>query len=94
MCDGTEQDWLFRHNVARLSGHRGVLRLRPGRRAVLLVEEQQGLGGGVLPLLQEHVIHSGKRDSDHDIHNLRKYRPGPMSGYPFNLDRLRLKQIM
>ena len=46
--------------MARLPGDRGLLRLRAGRRAVLLVEEQPGLGRGLLPLLQEHVIHTGK----------------------------------
>ena len=46
--------------MARLLGNRGLLRLRARRRPLLLVEEQQGLGRGVLPLLQEHVIHTGK----------------------------------
>ena len=47
--------------MARLPGDRGVLRLRARRRALLLVEEQPRLGRGVLPLLQEHVIHTGRK---------------------------------
>ena len=46
--------------MARLPGDRGVLRLRARRRALLLVEEQPRLGRGILPLLQEHVIHTGR----------------------------------
>ena len=49
--------------MARLPGDRGLLRLRAGRRAVLLVEEQPGLGRGLLPLLQEHVLHTGKNQN-------------------------------
>ena len=48
--------------MARLPGDRGVLRLRARRRALLLVEEQPRLGRGILPLLQEHVIHTGRKE--------------------------------
>ena len=51
---------MCRYNVARLPGDRGVLRLRARRRALLLLEEQPRLGRGLLPLLQEHVLHTGR----------------------------------
>ena len=48
--------------MARLPGDRGVLRLRARRRALLLLEEQPRLGRGLLPLLQEHVFHTGRKE--------------------------------